>query len=49
MTKHTSAHTSISLGKNDLAKIRTKAIRRGIWFRALTKTERAQMELTIPK
>jgi len=47
MTEHTSAHTSFSLGKNDLAKIRTKAIRRGIWFRALTKAERAQIELTM--
>jgi len=47
MTGHTSAHTSFSLGKNDLAKIRTKAIRRGIWFRALTKAERAQIELTM--
>jgi hypothetical protein len=47
MTEHASAHTSFSLGKNDLAKIRTKAIRRGIWFRALTKAERAQMELTM--
>jgi len=47
MIEHTSAHTSFSLGNNDLAKIRTKAIRRGIWFRALTKAERAQMELTM--
>jgi hypothetical protein len=47
MTEHAFAHTSFSLGKNDLAKIRTKAIRRGIWFRALTKAERAQMELTM--
>jgi hypothetical protein len=47
MTERTFAHTSFSLGKNDLAKIRIKAIRRGIWFRALTKAERAQMELTM--
>jgi len=47
MIEHTPAHTSFSLGNNDLAKIRTKAIRRGIWFRALTKAERAQIELTM--
>jgi len=47
MIEYTSAHTSFSLGENDLAKIRTKAIRRGIWFRALTKAERAQIELTM--
>jgi len=47
MTRHASTHTLFSLGKNDLSKIRTKAIRRGIWFRALTKAERAQIELTM--
>ena len=40
-------HTLFSLGKNELAKIRTKALRRGIWFRALTKAERAQIDLTM--
>jgi len=47
MRKHTSAHTLFLLEKNKLAEIRTKAMRRGIWFRALTKAERAQMELTM--
>jgi len=34
-------------GKNALARIRAKAMRRGVWFRVLTRAERAQMELTI--
>lgn len=34
-------------GKNELTKIRARAMRRGIWFSALTRAERAQMELTI--
>ena len=47
MIEHTYANTSFPLGKDELTKIRTKAIRRGIWFRALTKAERAQIELTM--
>ena len=39
--------TSGPLGKNELAKIKAKAMRRGIWFRVLTRAERAQMELTM--
>ena len=34
-------------GKNALAKIRAKAMRRGVWFRVLTRAERAQIELTL--
>ncbi|UCD25990.1 MAG: hypothetical protein JSV75_03505 [Candidatus Bathyarchaeota archaeon] len=34
-------------GKKELAKIKLKAIRRGMWFKVLTRAERAQMELTI--
>ena len=41
------ARISVPLGKNELAKIKAKAMRRGIWFRVLTKAERAQMELTM--
>jgi len=40
-------HTRLRLGKNELAKIKTKAMRRGVWFKVLTRAERAQMELTI--
>ena len=47
MIEHTSVHNSFSLGNNELAKIRTKAIRCGIWFRALTKAERAQIDITM--
>jgi len=39
--------TSVPLGKNELAKIRAKAMRRGVWFRVLTRAERGQMELTM--
>jgi hypothetical protein len=41
--------TSIGVppGKNALAKIKAKALRRGVWFRVLTRGERAQMELTM--
>ena len=35
------------LGKNGLAKIKAKAMRRGIWFRVLTRAERAQVDLTM--
>jgi hypothetical protein len=40
-------HTLLLLGKNELAKIKTKAMRRGVWFKVLTRAERAQMELTM--
>ena len=35
------------LEKNELAEIRAKAMRRGVWFRVLSRGERAQMELTM--
>ena len=40
-------HTGVPPGKNALAKIKAKALRRGVWFRVLTRGERAQMELTM--
>jgi hypothetical protein len=40
------ARTGAQLGKNELAKIRARAMRRGVWFRVLTRAERAQIELT---
>ena len=40
-------HTGAPPGKNALAKIKAKALRRGVWFRVLTRAERAQMELTM--
>jgi hypothetical protein len=39
--------TSAPLGKNELVKIKAKAMRRGVWFRVLTRAERAQIELTM--
>ena len=35
------------LGKRELDKIKAKAMRRGVWFKVLTRAERAQMELTM--
>ena len=40
-------HIGVPLGKNELAKMKTKALRRGVWFKVLTRAERAQMELTM--
>lgn len=37
----------IRITKGELAKIRTRAIRKGVWFKILDKAERAQIELTI--
>ena len=37
----------VPLGKNELTKIKAKAMRRGIWYRLLTRAERAQIELTM--
>ncbi|TET20567.1 hypothetical protein E3J74_02385 [Candidatus Bathyarchaeota archaeon] len=34
-------------GKNSLAKIKAKAMRRGVWFKVLTRAERALMGLTM--
>jgi len=47
MTESLFTRTSVQLGKNELAKMRAKAMRRGVWFRVLTRAERAQMELTM--
>ena len=40
------ARTGVPLGKNELVRIRARAMRRGVWFRVLTRAERAQIELT---
>jgi len=40
-------HAGILPGKNGLRRIRAKALRQGIWFKVLTRAERAQMELTM--
>ncbi len=36
-----------SVSRNLLVRTRTLALRRGVWFRALTRTERACVDLTI--
>jgi len=36
-----------SFSRTNLIKVRAMAIRRGIWFRALSRAERAQIDLTI--
>jgi len=40
------ALTSAQLGNNELVRIKARAMRRGVWFRVLTRGERAQIELT---
>ncbi len=47
MTKNLFVRTKFRLGKNELARLKTRAMRRGVWFRILTRGERAQMELTM--
>lgn len=42
-----SRQTSIPLCRDELVRMRAKAIRRGVWFKTLTKSERAQVDLTI--
>ena len=37
----------VSLCRADLIKVRTRAVRRGVWFRALSRVERAEIDLTI--
>jgi len=37
----------IPLGRDELIKVRTRALRRGVWFRGLTRAERAVVDLTI--
>jgi len=47
MTKNTLDQTCIPLTRGELAKMKVKAIRRGFWFRVLSRTERASIDLTI--
>src|SRR3989337_44685 len=37
----------ILLTRGEIIKVKTKALRRGVWFRALTKTDRACIDLAI--
>jgi len=47
MREPSSHQTLIPLSRDTLIRMRAKAIRRGVWFRTLTKSERAQLDLTI--
>jgi len=47
LRKTISYQSPIPLGRDELVRIRSKAIRRGIWFKTLTRSERAQVDLTI--
>jgi len=47
MMENLSIQTNFPLGKDELARIKAKAMRRGIWFKMLTRAERAQMDLTM--
>lgn len=42
-----SSHARLLLSGKELARVRTMAIRRGVWYRTLSKTERALLDLTI--
>jgi len=39
--------TSVLLSRDELVRMRAKAVRRGVWFRVLTRSERAQVDLTV--
>lgn len=39
--------TQIPLSRDELVRMKTKAIRRGVWFKTLTRSERAQVDLTL--
>jgi hypothetical protein len=47
MTKSILDRTCIPLTKVELTKMKVKAIRRGFWFKVLSRTERASIDLTI--
>ena len=47
MIKNLLSRDGAPSGNNVLAKLRVRALRRGVWFRVLTRAERAQMELTM--
>ena len=47
MTKNVSHRTRIPLTKVELSKIRIRAVRKGLWFRVLSRLERATIDLTL--
>lgn len=47
MKENLTRQTSIPLSRDELIRMKAKAVRRGVWFRTLTRSERAQMDLTV--
>jgi len=47
MTKSILDRTCIPLNRVELTKMKVKAMRRGLWFKVLSRTERASIDLTI--
>jgi len=47
VTWSVSSQTRVPLSRDELVRVRTSAFRRKIWFRVLTRTERALIDLTI--
>ena len=47
MTKSTLDRNCIPLNRVELTKMKVKAMRRGLWFKVLSRTERASIDLTI--
>jgi len=45
--KNTSNEKRIPLMRNEMIRIKAKALRRGVWFRVLTRVERACVDLAI--
>ncbi len=39
--------TSVPVSRDELIRMRAKAVRRGVWFSTLTRSERAQVDLTV--
>jgi len=47
MTIMTRCRARIPLTRNDIIKIKTRALRKGVWYRVATRTERACIDLVI--
>ena len=47
MTTNILNRPRIPLTKDDLSKIRVRAVRKGLWFRVLSRVERASIDLTL--
>jgi len=43
----TTCHVRIALSRNEIIKVRTRALRKGVWYRVLSRVERACVDLVI--